>query len=213
MLVSSMAIYNYDNNIFDNLVLPDGMERNTLINLILFETAELSILYSDPETFKMFLGVWSRSRLSVWQHLWDLANEEYDPLDNYNRTDTTTFEHGHTINMSKSDTRNSSESGSNSRSDTKNDYVYGFNSESRQAKDDTLVSGSGNYTQTGNYTDTETNAHTHGGTDVETKHGKGNIGVPTYGKMIKEELELRPQLDIYKYIVAEFKCEFCVMVY
>ena len=110
MLVSSMAIYNYDNNIFDTLVLPEGMERNTLINLILLETAELSVLYSDPATFKWFLGAWSRTRLSVWQHLWDLANEEYDPLDNYNRTDTNTIEHGHTLTMNKTNTSGKTES-------------------------------------------------------------------------------------------------------
>ena len=115
--------------------------------------------------------------------------------------------------MSKSDTKNSNETGSNTKNDNRKDYVYGFNSNTKQPKDDTDLSETGSYTQTGNYTDTETNAHTHSGTDIETKHGKGNIGVTTYGKMIGEELELRPKLNIYNYIVAEFKCEFCVMVY
>ena len=69
------------------------------------------------------------------------------------------------------------------------------------------------FSQTGNTTESGQDVHTNMGTDTETRHGKGNIGVTTYGKMISEELELRPKLDIYKFIVTEFKEQFCVMVY
>lgn len=213
MLVSIVAIHNFDDTIFDDMSIPDGMNGETLKNMILFELGELSVYYSDPEFLKLYIKNWSESRISVWQHLWDLAVEEYDPLDNYNRTDTITTQHGHKLVIDRAATNSRSDSGSNSNSDTNNEYVYGYNSSTRAPSKDNLLSGSGQFSQTGTSNETRQDVHTNMGTDTETRHGKGNIGVTTYGKMISEELELRPKLDIYKFIVTEFKEQFCIMVY
>lgn len=213
MLVSIVAIHNFDNTIFDGLQLPEEMNRDTLINMIMLELGELSVYYSQPTFLKFYIEQWSKSRLSVWQHLWDLAMEDYDPLDNYNRTDTVITDHGHKLVIDRANTESRQDSGSNSRGDTNNEYVYGYNSSTRAPSKDNLLSESGQFSQTGSVTDHGQDVHTNMGTDRETTHGKGNIGVTTYGKMISEELELRPKLDIYKFIVTEFKEEFCVMVY
>lgn len=245
MLVSIRAIYNWDSTIFDDFVIPSEMDKPTLIGLIMKELAELSIVYSDPVTLKTYINLWSVTRNRVWEKLWDLATEEYDPLDNYNRTDTITTVHGHKLTVNKADTittahghkltidrtntKNDTQYGTGNGSIAESNYVYGFNSESRTHEHDTDTSSTNNYSdtmngneygqdvQTNSGTDTETqygeDVHTNSGTDTETRHGEGNIGVTTYGKMIGEELELRPKLDIYRYIVEEFKHEFCVMIY
>ena len=213
MLISIVAIYNYDNTIFDELHVPEGMDKNNLIKMILFELGELSVLYSQPDFLKQYIEYWSACRLNVWQHLWDLSVEEYDPLDNYNKTDTITTDHGHKLVMDHSNTKGKTDSGSNSRSDTNNEYVFGYNSSTRAPSRDNVLSESGQFSQTGSETDAGQEVHTNSGRDIETRHGKGNIGVTTYGKMISEELELRPKLDMYRFLVTEFKEEFCVMVY
>ena len=213
MLISIIAIHNFDNSIFDDFDIPEGMNKETLINMILLELGELSILYSQPDVLKYYIKYWSNSRVSVWQHLWDLATEEYDPLDNYNRTDTVTTNHGHKLIIDHANSNTKNDSGSNTRNDTNHEYVFGYNSETRAPSKDNVLSETGSFSQTGTSTDTGQDVHTNLGTDVETRHGKGNIGVTTYGKMISEELELRPKLDMYKFIVTEFKEEFCIMVY
>lgn len=213
MLISIAAIYNYDNTIFDDLNLPEGMDKETLVNMIIFELGELSVLYSRPSFLKLYISKWSNSRINVWNHLWALENEEYDPLDNYNRTDTTTTDHGHKLVIDRAKSGSSQDAGSNSNTDSKKDYVYGYNSSTKAPSSETDLTHTGSFTQTGSNSESGQDVHTNSGRDIETKHGKGNIGVTTYGKMISEELELRPKLNMYKYIVTEFKCQFCVLVY
>ena len=57
------------------------------------------------------------------------------------------------------------------------------------------------------------NIRQHSGSDVVVTEGEGNIGVTTYQKMMEEEMNIRPRLDIYHYIIEDIKKEFCVCVY
>ena len=41
----------------------------------------------------------------------------------------------------------------------------------------------------------------------------GNIGTVTAQKMIKEELEISPQINVINYITESFKKRFCILVY
>lgn len=89
-----LASYNHDRTIFDEFHLPDGIEKPLVVNNILSELGELSIIYSRPDTLKAMIDVWSSKQLRVWTELWDTMNYEYNPIDNYDRkenwTDTET---------------------------------------------------------------------------------------------------------------------------
>lgn len=41
----------------------------------------------------------------------------------------------------------------------------------------------------------------------------GNIGVTMTQQMLERELEVRPKLNIYNYIIQDFKQRFCLLVY
>ena len=197
MLVSLMAVYNHDNTILDGLELPEEMERDTLISELLFETAELTLVYSNPDTLKEMIEYWSLTRIEIWNNLWKLAHEEYDPLVNYDRTETERIAHGKRVEVRYHDEKDGSSS--------TNNRVFGFNSEESVSKDSSS-------TNTGLDTD-GSNTEINSGTDVTSKTSKGNIGVTTYQQMMKEEMEMRPKLNIYTYIIEEFKHQFCVLVY
>lgn len=192
-----MAIYDYDDSVLDGLELPDDMDRTTLIKELLINTAELSVIYSDPEFLKDMIEYWSLSRIEVWNKLWELAREEYDPLVNYDRTETERLAHGKRIEVRYHDEKDAS-------GDT-NNKVAGFNSVEQVDK-------SSSSTSYGIDTD-GSNTEINSGTDVTSKTSKGNIGVTTYQQMMKEELEMRPRLNMYTYIIEEFKHQFCVLVY
>ena len=197
MLVSLLAVYNHDNTVLDGLEIPEEMERDTLISKLLFETAELTLVYSNPGTLKEMIEYWSLTRIEIWNNLWNLAHEEYDPLVNYDRTETERVAHGKRVEIRYHDEKDGSV--------TTNNKVFGFNSNESVGKDST---------QTTNGLDTDgSNTEINSGTDVTSKTSKGNIGVTTYQQMMKEELEMRPKLDIYTYIIEEFKHQFCVLVY
>ena len=127
MLVSLMAVYNHDNTILDGLELPEEMERDTLISELLFETAELTLVYSNPDTLKEMIEYWSLTRIEIWNNLWKLAHEEYDPLVNYDRTETERIAHGKRVEVRYHDEKDGSSS--------TNNRVFGFNSEESVSKD------------------------------------------------------------------------------
>lgn len=89
-----LSSYNHDRTIFDRFHLPEGIEKTLVVNNILSELGELSIIYSRPDTLKAMIDVWSEKQLRVWTELWETMNYEYNPIDNYDRqedwTDTET---------------------------------------------------------------------------------------------------------------------------
>lgn len=48
---------------------------------------------------------------------------------------------------------------------------------------------------------------------IHTGRTHGNIGVTTSQQMLTQELEIAPELNIYRYIIEDFKQRFCLMVY
>ena len=51
------------------------------------------------------------------------------------------------------------------------------------------------------------------GTITRTRRETGNIGVTTSQEMLKEEVELRREFNIYDFITEDFKSRFCLGVY
>lgn len=85
--LSIKGLYDYDNSIFDGMLLPEEYEeyRDLIINMILTECSELEIIYPNPEFMKNMIVAWSEKNLPYWQRYFDLLTEEYDPLHNYTR--------------------------------------------------------------------------------------------------------------------------------
>lgn len=85
--MSILGLYNYDKSLFDNLVLPNGVNRETLIDNLCIELAELEILYTNPDFIKAAIGVWSRKEFASWEKLYTTTTFKYDPISNYDRTE------------------------------------------------------------------------------------------------------------------------------
>ena len=51
------------------------------------------------------------------------------------------------------------------------------------------------------------------GTIIREKTRGGNIGVTMTQQMLSAELDVRPKLNIYSYIIEDFKQRFCLMIY
>ena len=90
MTLSLLGLYQYNEQLFDGLRLPKGVNKETLVNNLLAETAEFEILYPDPEFLANMIAVWSEKELAVWEKLEKTLHYEYDPLSNYDRNEETT---------------------------------------------------------------------------------------------------------------------------
>ena len=88
--MSLLGLYQYNDKLFDGMILPEGVDRETLIDNLLAETAEFEILYTNPEFLANMIAVWSAKELSVWEELEKTRHYEYDPISNYDRNEEST---------------------------------------------------------------------------------------------------------------------------
>ena len=79
-MLSIMGLYEYDDNIFHGLQLPQGLDKEAVINEILLQCAELEVMYSDINTMKIAIATWSTANLYTWQKLYDTMVIEYNPI-------------------------------------------------------------------------------------------------------------------------------------
>ena len=86
--ISPLGLYRWDNTIFDLMQIPSALDKPTLIDNLLTETAELEVLYPNPVVFKNLVGVWSAKQLDIWNRLYATTQYEYNPIENYNRYET-----------------------------------------------------------------------------------------------------------------------------
>ena len=83
--LSILALYNWDNDIFEWLNLPDGVNKEVVVNTILTECAELECMYPNPDTVKAMIKYWSMTKLNSWSRMYRALTENYNPLHNYDR--------------------------------------------------------------------------------------------------------------------------------
>ena len=86
--MSPLGLYRWDDTIFDLMQIPEALDKPTLIDNLLTETAELEVLYPNPVVFKNLVGVWSHKQIDIWNRLYATTQYEYNPLENYNRYET-----------------------------------------------------------------------------------------------------------------------------
>ena len=201
-----MGLYNWDKNLFQYMTIPEGLDINIVTTNLLAETAELEVLYPNPEVMKVLIGSWSAKLLPIWQHLYETTQYDYNPIENYNRTDTGRIDRHNTRVHSGTDTEIRDNNGE------LNEYIAGFDSVPSGNNDGLVKQGKTESNNNG------TNAFTHGenitdnGNDQTMMNSKGNIGVTTTQKMIREEREVA-EFNIYDRIITDFKHRFCIEVY
>lgn len=91
MLRSQLTIqgmYHYNPNIFSDFQVPSGMDRDTMINEILIQCAELELIYPDYNILKLAIKNWTIAELPQWQRAYEDMNIEYNPIWNVDGTET-----------------------------------------------------------------------------------------------------------------------------
>lgn len=239
--ISTLGLYNYDESLFDELKLPDGVDKEVLIDNLLIETAELEILYSDFDIMKHAIGVWSKKELPTWNKLDELFKMEYNPIYNVDANEILTEDrdlHGKRQSVNNSneerDLHNVKDTvGETNTSNTMNgesetiNQVSGFNGESFVNRDKSNVSESNTNEEvvdnnvnekssdTGSITNNSTNDESSDDYGTITTHNRryGNIGVTMTQQMIRAELDVRGDMNIMNYIIDSYKNRFCLLVY
>lgn len=208
-ILSILGLYNWDSSIFDLLVIPEGVDKENLINNILTEYAELEILYPNPEVMKNVIGIWSQKELPTWQKIYNAEQLEYNPIENYDRFQSDSRVNTRTGESTATGTINSTENGTLSQ-DNLHKYA-GF--DSGVLVNQTEDVNSSQSTNTGTQQNRSGSEVSEENRDTFTSRIHGNIGVTTSQQMLESELAVVPKLNIINYIMNSFKNRFCILVY
>lgn len=219
MYLSVMGLYQYDSRIFDKLELPDGYDRNAVIQQILLDNADLGLVYPDADVMRSAIQLWSRASQWRWEKRLKITQLDYNPIHNndrdFTRTETGTDTEDGTNNGTEGVTDNQTQTASASGSSDTTNWINGFNDGQTDSTGNNAGSQSSGETSTEITRDTTTSSthkvdNTHNWTITE--HVEGSIGIITTQKMMQEEWDIAA-LDIYQAISDEFRRRFCIMVY
>lgn len=200
------------------------------------QTRGLPLIYDSFEEFWEEFQTWFNARVYDYVKMLIATHAEYHPIHNYDRTEEHTESVGrsgkkHTTGKERSqNTQNGKNSvtskttATNEGESTTTNKVNGYNGEEMTTRDSSDKKNKENNTGTD-----ESNAHFNSASDgyrnidsmevdkeeqttKRTIHSFGNIGVTTTQRMIESEIALRRD-HVVKYMVSDFKKDFCIMVY
>ena len=201
-LISILTLYQIDDTLFDNMELPArpftdrgyddlfltgwNLNKDTLVENLLMELAELNVLYTDPAFMKYAITTWSKKNKAVWQALYETLFFKYNPIWNKDGTlkhtaeETRNLANGLTISGTGSGTM--SETTGNTRVTDASEVIERSETSTRTITEGT--DGTVTETETPGVQDTAQTTYntneerdyltTHGGTVVTDKTASGN---------------------------------------
>lgn len=186
----------WDGDLFDDITLPSGMIKTTVVNQIMLDNGLLEVLYPEHDLLKGLIKAHFLARQLDYQRLWDAVSQTYNPLYNLDRKNTLTEKTERTENTTGNTTSNTNQSNEQK--------VSAFDSSTYQPAEQM----SGNTSDT---TDATTDSQ---GQDVHTleSHEEGSIGVITPQDMLRREFDIRRDWNIYKFISMDFRDQFMMQL-
>lgn len=200
MTMTILGLYRYgeynQQDLFQNMKIPAGIDRQDLIDNILEQGAAFEILYPDFEYLQFSIGAWSKRWYRTMEKWLKALTVSYDPLNNYDR-------HEEWTDNDNVSGKTETEAGIRTTGDDELSVVA-YNSDEYHNKEKSESSGTSN-----------SNGSSTTNTDAESKHSGhlwGNIGVTTSQEMLREELDVQ-KFNLIQQITDLFLTEFCIMVY
>ena len=186
--------------LFDGISLPEGIDRDTLVNQILFEGCTLYPIYQDPVLLKSMINHYFLMRYQIHYELSETLAYDYEPLENYDRTEDRTHNASGTEGINRERNTDSTSSG------TTEQQVSAFNEDTYQPQSKSISSA----TQGTDEGETIDREHADEGTEHVRIHG--NIGVTTSQQMLESQRNV-VQFSLYDFIAKHFIKKFMIGLY
>lgn len=186
----------WDGDLFDDITLPTGMDKTTVVNQIMLDNGLLEVVYPEHDLLKGLIKAHFLARQLDYQRLWDAVSQTYNPLHNLDRKNTLTEKTERSENTTGNTTSNTNQS--------TEQKVSAFDSSTYQPSEQ----------MTGNTSDTTDATTDSQGQDVHTleSHEEGSIGVITPQDMLRREFDIRKDWNIYKFISMDFRDNFMIQL-
>lgn len=211
----------YDETLFDDIVLPEGLDKDILVAEIISKSGDLFPYYQVPPILKRNISYWFIRRKYDFEQMYKALTAKYNPIENYDRYEAVSRNYTNSGKDNTSRTyRNENTSTDTTTLGTKiitSEGVSAYNSNdyANRSKTDTTNSGSDKNINVANSQSSDDSTVNYGAVRDESEdvHVHGNIGVTTNQQMIEAEEELRIKYDLYSMIVTLFEREFIVQIY
>lgn len=200
--ITLVGIYNFDNTIFDNLVFPDGIDKDLFISTLLLKGGEFELLYSDPVFLKNAIGVWGNKWYRTFAEWLRGTQASWNPIHNYDRTEsisdsgnksygsertadysdarTANLQDERTANLQDQTTFNNSDTTTQTVAATTERKVSAYDSTAYQpSSQDTVNNGTTGISHTGTVTNNTTGTDTNATTGTDTHHISGTLAGET----------------------------------
>lgn len=229
--LSLLGLVNYNSRILDalNSAMPTAEIAMQVKTGLLAEAAELEVIYPDAHTFRQIFDQWVVQRTPIWDKLYNSTQLQYDPLHNYDRTETEHITHDSTEDAnSSSELSTTHKMAADTRSTTDNTGTeatsagrYGYNNQASASPEAT-----GNRNTTDHYSGTTLNGQDDSGSQTGSANGHiakagqelrsvrayGNIGVTTSDELIAQ-YRVTQQFDFVQFVIDDVIGRFCLLVY
>lgn len=198
------------------MIVPDGIDRDDVIACIVEQYGQQPLVHPDPEYMRRYVQLWSKRRQGIWTKLLATTQLEYNPIDNYDRTEEIT-EHRetgrkttNTVNVVDSDSATDETTGDTSTVHE----VSAENANAYQPDNKDTGSESGSMTHAGHRNSNTSGNIGEAGTDSFThvNHTHGNIGITTSQQMIAAERDI-VRYSLIEEIAADYRDAFCLSIY
>ena len=220
-----IGIHNYTNGaIWDDIELPEGLDKDILINEILRRNGEFSVVWPDADFLKIQIDFFFKK----WKHnfsRWvEAANKEYEALYNVDVTTTTTEEGTNEANSASSGQNNGTVSrsgsgtsnGTSGNTSTESKAAYDSNTfqNTKQIVDSgsTSLSTSENGSETSSATNSESMTSNSEHEILTEEYKRGNQGITMSQELLAAEYNIW-LFNLYNQIADIFASEFCVCIY
>ena len=206
------GLYQYDSTLFDDVLLPTGLDKEACINNIIDKSGDLYCYYQVPERAKSQITRWFEMHFIGFERMITALLKEYNPIENTDR-----YEEENEINdITRNNTASGSDSAQSSGSDETETQVEqktsAFDSSDYQPQDLNNGTDKTTYGRKDTNTYERVDDSTTNDTSHRVLHTHGNIGVTTNQQMIRDELELRVY-NIYDVIASMFENDILIQIY
>lgn len=196
-IVPIASLYEYDSSIFADIY-SAGFSKEELIEHFLLTYGDLTPVYQSPAYLRRHVTTVAKSLKWAIDRLWDLTQQKYNALENYDRAEEWTDNGNGTFQKGNVSTSGTYQKGTVSTTDSETSgtihSVAAFNSSAAELanKDDATRSTSGS-TMYGEDSSSGIESHDIDTSSSNTTHSgriHGNIGVMTSQQMFQQELEV-----------------------
>lgn len=196
-----IGLYKYNPAVFSNLSLPATVDEETFIDSLLMEYGECPLIYPNYDYMVLAIGAWCRKWYANIERIAAAINATYNPIHNYDRTETWTENETGTKDVTRGIDTTESESGHDEN------LVSAYNESTYQPSTKTEYERENEGTQDESYDEDTTRQNT------RTGRAYGNIGVTENSEMVQHELDLRSKENLYHILAELFYKEFCLYIF